>query len=161
MDSRSANFVTTDRPYLDAEAADMPVSANTPTDVARLLARARHQFVLGGADYDNFADCLATAFKAIEVLLRHSLGADAPKKITLGPLIERCRAGRVLTEYEHEYLSRFVLRFRNKLAHPETVVAFTPGMSAECLAGCHRFVAQFCDRKRGTAEVELPSWAKG
>lgn len=157
MDSRSANFVTTDRPYLDEAAAAMPVSANTPTDVARLLARARQQFVLGGADYDNFADCLATAFKAIEMLLRHSLGAETPKKITLGPLIQRCCAAGVLSDYEHEYLSKFVLHFRNKLAHPQTVVAFTPGMSAECLAGCHRFVTEFCDRQRGIAEIELPS----
>ncbi len=52
----------------------MPTSADTPTEVARLLARARQQFVLGGAAYDNFDDCLATAFKAIEMLLRLSFG---------------------------------------------------------------------------------------
>lgn len=146
MDSRSANFVTTDRRYLDEAVAEMPTSANTPREVARLLARARQQFVLGGADYDNFADCLATAFKAVEVLLRNGLEEAATKKTTLGPLIERCRAAGLLTDYEHEYLSKFVLHFRNKLAHPDDVVAFTPGMSAECLTGCHRFVAGFCDR---------------
>lgn len=153
MDSRSANFVTTDRPYLVEAAAGMPVSANTPTDVARLLERARNQFILGGADYDNFADCLATAFKAIENLLRHSLGTEAPEKLTLGPLIKKCHADGVLTDFQHGYLSEFVRHFRNKLAHPQTVVAFTPGMSTLCLTGCHRFVAEFSDRPRGTMTI--------
>jgi hypothetical protein len=157
MDSRSANFVTTERPYLDEAAAAMPTTPNAPTEVARLLTRARQQFVLGGADYDNFADCVATAFKAIEWLLRQSVGAVEPRKLTLGPLIEKCGAAGVLTDYEHEYLQMFVLHFRNKLAHPETVVAFTPGMSAECLTGGHRFIAQFSDRHYGTAALELPT----
>lgn len=154
LDQRSASFVTTDRRVLKAAAAAMPTSSSCPSNVATLLERARRQFMLGSVDYDNFADCVATGFKAIETLLRHRLGADAPERGALGKLIDKCTSLRLVTEYEHEYLATFVLHFRNKLAHPETVVAFTPGMSDECLARCHRFIAEFCDRHDGVEDIE-------
>lgn len=124
----------------------MPKSAHTPSDVATILERARRQFVLGCADYDNFVDCLATAFKAIEMLLQQCAEAKPGKPETLGQLITRCQSQGLLTGHEFEYLDKFVRRFRNKLAHPKGPIAFTPGMSEEALTGCHRFVAQFSDR---------------
>jgi hypothetical protein len=124
----------------------MPISANTPSEVAALLERARRQFVLGCADYDNFVDCIATAFKAIEALLHLCAGAGPGKRETLGPLITRSQREGLLTDHEFAYLNMFVRHFRNKLAHPKGPIAFTPGMSDEMLVGCHRFVAQFSDR---------------
>lgn len=146
MDERSAHFVTTERSILEQAVASMPISNRTPAGVASMLRRSRQQFVLGGADYDNFVDCLGTAFKAIEALLRMVAGPGLSRRVTLGPLIERCFIDGLLTDQEHDYLSRFVLLFRNKLAHPPGPLAFTPGMSEVSLSGCHQFVAEFTDR---------------
>jgi hypothetical protein len=143
VDPVSAQFVTTDYAILVEAAEQFNVSPRTPTRVARLLEQARKQFALGGVDYNNFGTCCLTGFQAIEQLLRETLGEQAPRNGTLRNLVEKANKIGLLTEHQREYLDVFVLRFRNKIAHPAEPFRVTPGMSQEIMAGCHRFVVEF------------------
>lgn len=146
MDARSAGFVSTDRRYLEASVGDMPTSPHTPAAVAAMLLRARNQYLLSGADYDNFVDAFWTCLKAIELLLRTLLGSHASEKATLGNLIDKASSLNLVTEHQHDYLRKFVLYFRNELAHPDRTMVFTPGLSEQLVTGCHRFVVDLVDK---------------
>ncbi len=143
-DPISKNFVSMGYESLNRFADAFVVSENTPPRAARMLARSRKQFTMAGADYDNLASCVQSAFKAIEFLLCDALGDACGERDTLGMLIPEAQEAGLLAEYDHGYLQEFVLRFRNLVTHEE--IRFTPGMSHEMMSGVHRFVVEFSER---------------
>jgi hypothetical protein len=141
IDQRSELFVGLTREDLARVTASWPITANTPPDVAELLAESRRLFVGGAISYDNFAASSLKALQAADLALKHCLGFDSTDKRTMGQLISHERSHPVLDPETREWYSEFALHFRNELSHPERSVAFSPGLAEPVLRTCHERVA--------------------
>lgn len=147
VDTRSAQFSGTSHAELTAIASQWPTSAFTPGPVGELLAKARRQFALGGVEYTQFVTAFTTSLQACELLLRRHLPTDhTDDRRTFGPLIKAAAKAGLLTEWQYDWLKKFALHFRNRLAHPKGDWVLPPRVTETLLAGCHRFIAEFAEQ---------------
>lgn len=140
-DTRSHVFASLDPGVLDAVTRAMPRSAATPAGAAALLTEARRLLLGASVSYDNLAAAILKSFQAAELALKARLGLGADR-CTLGGVLAYEKAHPVLDGYTREWYTNFVLRFRNRLSHPNESIAFTPGMALPVVEGVHAAVAE-------------------
>jgi len=142
VDSRPSLFVSLTTETLATVAAEWQRPEHAPEGVQKLLAQARRLFVGAAGCYDNLAQAELVALQAAELILRVRLGPSAHPKATLGQLANSPAAEQVLTQRQLDWFRVFAVHWRNKLAHPDTPTAVTPGMAAELLEGVHRIIGE-------------------
>lgn len=140
LDHRSSLFVGLTAENLARHVASYARTSATPSNVGSLLAEARRTFVGGSTSYDNFASSAFKALQATELALRELVGA-AGTKSTLGVLLQQPTTAAALGPERLAWFQEFALHFRNKLAHPDESIAFTPGMAEPVVRSAHDVVA--------------------
>jgi hypothetical protein len=139
-----------DHANLTAIASLWPTSAKTPQPVAVVLAKARRQFALSGAEYTQLVTAFSTGLQACELLLRSVHPISEHDNRTFGGFIVAAKKTKSLTEWQSDWLTKFALLFRNRLAHPRGEWVLTPGIADELLNGCHRFIAEYAEQHADT-----------
>lgn len=118
-------------------------TGSTPPGVASLLAESRRLLVGAAHTYDNFVAASLKALHAADLALKLRVGLPGSDKRTLGKVIGYEREiNPVLSPFRREWYAKFALHFRNKLSHPETSIAFPPGMSVPIVQSVHETVAE-------------------
>jgi hypothetical protein len=143
IDDRSRMFVGLTRENLAAVTASFVRTSATPDGVASLLGEARRLLVGASHAYDNFAVAPLKALQAADLALKLRVGLPSTDKRTLGKVLEYERQScPVLSSVRREWYTKFALRFRNKLSHPDESIAFSPGMSVPIVESVHEAVAE-------------------
>ncbi len=140
IDCRSSLFVGLTSEALARHVASYTRTNATPRRVSTLLAEARRTFVGAAACYDNLASSAFKSLQAAELALRELVGAT-DSKLTLGALLQQPTTRGALTPDQFTWFQEFALRFRNRLAHPDESIAFTPGMAEPFVRTAHETVA--------------------
>lgn len=140
LDHRSSLFVGLTPENLARHVASYARTSATPSNVRSLLAEARRTFVGGATSYDNFASSAFKALQAAELGLRERVGATQTKS-TLGVLLKQPTTASALGPDILAWFQEFALHFRNRLAHPDESIAFTPGMAEPFVRSAHDVVA--------------------
>ncbi|CAB5020375.1 MAG: hypothetical protein F2692_00075 [Actinobacteria bacterium] len=125
---------------LERVAASWPeiLPAELDHGTASLLRTARSLFVHAWFDYEFLAIACLTALQAVEAAVR-DLYPEA-SKVPFARLVQRARTQGVLSEAMAD-LADTAVELRNLVAHPEQLVAFSPGMAESVLENSHRLVA--------------------
>ena len=93
-----------------------PLSENTPSAVAELLAESRRLFVGAAVCYDNFVASSLKALQAADLVLKLVLGFDPDEMRTMGQLLKFEQTHPALDSETREWYTEFALRFRNDLS---------------------------------------------
>ncbi|MBI2710605.1 MAG: hypothetical protein HYX34_13085 [Actinobacteria bacterium] len=140
IDRRSSLFVGLTSEALAQHVASYTRTDATPRSVSTLLAEARRTFVGAAACYDNFASSAFKSLQAAELALRERVGGTE-RRLTLGALLQQPTTAEALTPDQFAWFQEFALPFRNRLAHPDESIAFTPGMAEPFVRTAHEIVA--------------------
>ena len=143
VDRRSEMFLGLTEENLARIASDWPRTDATPPAVAGLLAESRRLWVGAAHTYANFVASSLSALHGAERALRLRLGVLAGTRKTFGQLVY---TGGVEAVLDHDldriaWYRRFALHLRNRLSHPDEVLALTPGTAEPIVRTCHEQVA--------------------